>query len=87
MLDISTLGKKIIFKCSEKPLSKFNISQIFKKFSIEEREEALRLLIQNGLINEVKVPKPKVRRIPTYYLITEKGSTWLQNYLNEFSEK
>lgn len=85
--NISTLGIKILLKCSERQLSKHDVTQLYKVHSKEERDGAITYLLNDGYLEAVKMPKPNTKKTPTYYLITEKGSQWVDDYLNSFPKK
>lgn len=83
-LDLNTLEIRILLRCDEGMLNKTDITQIYSKYSKEERSKAITSLIEGGFIHSLELPKPGVRKIPVYYEITDKGKKWVKEYLDNY---
>ena len=64
---------RILFKCQQKPMSRTDIATAFHRFSISERDTALNNLIDDGLLELREMPKPKAKKTPVFYFISEAG--------------
>ncbi len=82
--DLTALEVKLLLRCRAQPLSKFQISQAFKRVPLPSRQEVLYGLVTKGYLSERRMPKPGARKTPTYYFITAKGEAWVDNYLSVF---
>ncbi|MGD9108814.1 MAG: hypothetical protein PVI75_06575 [Gammaproteobacteria bacterium] len=72
---------KMLLKLYEKPLNKTNLAKIFWRIKKSTREEILKNLMLNNLIYAKEMPKPKTKKTPIYYFLTEKGTIWISNYI------
>jgi transposase-like protein len=74
------LAIRILQKCAEQTVSKTAVTQYYKKHTKEEREEAVRLLLEEQYIIAQVMPRPDTRKAPTFYVISDKGRKWLKEY-------
>lgn len=80
----TTLQIRLLLGCSDKPLSKTHLANFYRKYSIQEREQALTELIDQHLITMQEMPQKGVRKIPTFYFITEQGKQWVNQYQENY---
>ena len=85
-IDLPILGVKILLRCHEKPISMHDVTQFYKSYSKAERDSVISKLLSDGFLEEKKMPKPNVKKTPTYYFITAAGVKWINNYLEVFSK-
>jgi len=83
-IELSDLEIRMLLKCSEKPLSKRAVTQLYSKFGKGTRDKAIEYLADYGLITAHKMPKPGTRKTPVFYKITDKGQQWVKNYLDNY---
>ena len=67
-------------KCDEKPITKTDVTQFYKRHSREDRQEAINALLENNLIELKKRPKAGTHKAPTFYFITQDGKIVLNQY-------
>lgn len=79
-LNRPSLEIRMLFKCAKKPMSKSNISNLFHRYSIEDREQALENLISDKLIEMKEMPRPDTKKPPVFYFISDAGKEWLKQY-------
>jgi len=77
---LSPLSLTILMKCDEKPITKTDVTQFYKRHSREDRQTAINELLENNLIELKKRPKPGTHKAPTFYFITERGKSALKQY-------
>ena len=78
--ELSVLEIRLLIKCNKSPLSKRDVTQIFRHYAKSERDEAVHQLLQKELIHLRLMPKEGSGRTPTFYFITDKGKQWLTEY-------
>lgn len=83
-LTLSELEIKILMRCKTSPVSKRDITQMYKKNKKIEKEMVINSLVDFGYIKETKLPKPDTKKTPTFYFITEAGEKWIEQYLKFF---
>jgi predicted transcriptional regulator len=83
-INIPEIGIKILLKCDKHPVNKSDITQLYKPYKKEARNEIIDFLINHGYLESKKMPKPDVKKTPTYYFITQKGKQWVMEYLAMF---
>jgi len=81
---LSDLDKRILLKCSEKPLSKRDVTHLYNKFDKPSRDKSIAHLMEESLLAAHKMPKPGTRKTPVFYKITDKGQQWVKNYLDNY---
>jgi coproporphyrinogen III oxidase-like Fe-S oxidoreductase len=85
--ELSQLETRILLKCQTQPISKRDITQLYRKFTKSERDQAVQQLVRKGLLDERKMFKPGVAKTPTFYFITEDGEKWAKGYLANFPDQ
>ncbi|HSW68752.1 MAG TPA: hypothetical protein VLI69_01170 [Gammaproteobacteria bacterium] len=63
-----------------------DVTQLYKQYKKEERDDEIRNLISDDYLEAKKMPKPNTKKTPTYYFITDKGKAWVKNYLMVFQK-
>ena len=86
-INLSPLEIHILLTCEQKLLSRSALSQIRRKESKANREKAISNLITQGLIKKIELPHPDATITPIFYEITDKGRTWLTDYLDNYPKK
>jgi len=81
---LADLEVRMLLKCSEKPLSKHSVTQLYRKFEKVRRDEAIAHLTDDGFITAHKMPKPGTRKTPVFYKITDEGQKWVKQYLDNY---
>jgi|GEM_PF-7114036 len=82
MIKLTTLETKIILKLFEASLSKTALNKAFWSVDKKDRTSSLNNLVSNNLIEVRKVPKPRVKKTPTYYFLTTYGQKWIEIYID-----
>jgi len=85
-ITLTELDIKILMRCQKETISRRMATQYFKSASKPIRDQALEKLVKNGLLLSKRLPKPDARKTPTFYELTEKGKTWLQDYFDNYSK-
>lgn len=83
-INLTSLEIKILLKCSASLLHRSYTSQLYRKYGIKERNNAINNLITSGLIIALEKPKPGANKTPVYYKITELGIHWVNQYLKNY---
>ena len=81
---LAPLSLTNLIKCNEKPISKTDVTQFYKRHSPENRQKAIDALLENNLIEAKKRPKPGTQKAPIFYFITESGKNLLKQYENDY---
>jgi len=87
MACLTPIEIRILLKCSESPLAKKEISQLYRTYTHEDRTLAINNLIENNFILSKYMPKPGSKKIPIYYWITDIGKKWVSEYIKNFPSK
>lgn len=77
---------RILLKCVENPLSRYYISNSYRKYTATEREAWLQDLVKKGFLIEKALPKPNTNKIPVFYFITDKGRQWVEKYQENYPQ-
>lgn len=79
--NLNTLEIKILLSCSKGVFTKSALSQISKqKYSLIEKQKAVRKLIIQDLLIEKALPKIGSKKTPVFYSLTEAGKKWVKEY-------
>jgi DNA-binding MarR family transcriptional regulator len=82
--NLSVLEIQILLKCSDGNFTRTDLSQIFRKYSVLEKQKTIKRLVARGLITERKLPKLGCKKIPVFYNLTKKGSEWIKDYKKSY---
>lgn len=72
-MELTTLEIRILLKCSERLISKRDITQLYSNQQKAERDEAILTLSKHNFIIAQPMPKPGTRKTPIFYKITDEG--------------
>jgi hypothetical protein len=71
---------RMLLKCNERPVSKYYLSNPYRKYRSPEYTAGLQALIQEGFLEEKELPRVGAIRTPVSYFITEKWREWVKRY-------
>jgi len=88
MLDkqLTVFQIRILLKCEDKPISQYYITNSFRKYTRQQREDELAQLVKEGMLEMKELPKKGTNKIPTFYFITEQGKLWVEQYQANYPE-
>ncbi len=76
----SSLQIRLLLKCEQEPMTKSNVSKLYKKLEKDRRVEEITELIKAGMLTEKAMPKIGVNKTPVFYFLTEEGKNWVDQY-------
>lgn len=84
-IDLGILEIQILLKCSEGAFTKTNLSQIARnKYSLLEKQRIIKKLVAQDLIMEKALPKIGSTKVPVFYILTEAGKKWIDDYKKNY---
>jgi hypothetical protein len=86
MKELTPMQIRFLLWCVKRPISKTDVTKIYRQYSIEERDECIQGLLDSNLVEMRVLPKANARKSPTFYYITDKGKKWLTEYEKNFPE-
>lgn len=89
--NMETLGYleiQILLHCDVGNFTKTDLSQIARrKYSLTEKQKAIRSLIIKDLLIEKVLPKIGTTRAPVFYCLTDNGKKWVKEYKRSYPIK
>ena len=81
---LNVLEIQILLKCSSGTFTKSALSQIYRQNSLLEKQKSIRRLVIQDLIIERSLPKQGCKKVPVFYVLTEKGKKWVADYKKNY---